>query len=482
MFKTLKDFWENDYLKSMRSSGTKNGGFWLCVLALVVAILIVLNIMFSLLPASWTQLDMSSAQLYSLTANTKVVAGGLDEDVTIYWIVQDDNEDTIIEKLLDKYDALSDHIKIEKINPDVYPTFAKQYTSETVYNNSLVVKSDDKYRYISYEEIYIYDETDYYYSAASAFDGEGAITSAIYYVVSDNMPKIYILNGHGELELGTSVRSAIERSNIELADLSIIVESEIPGDADAILINSPEKDLSEIEANVLMDYVDQGGKLFVLSGPQNGEVLTNLQSILNSYDVAMNEGIVVDIDSDYYGFNMPYMLIPALGEGEITAAYSSGYYYAIMPLAGGLTIGDGFPGQVESLMDTSEESYSKIKAFAMDSYDIEEGDIEGPFSLAVAVTDISGGKIVWIASDYFLDDEYNSYSAGTNLDIFKNGISWMVGENSSNISISAKPLTYEYLTISESAASLLKVIMIGLIPLIYLFVGIDVVIRRRRRS
>ena len=48
------------------------------------------------------------------------------------------------------------------------------------------------------------------------------------------------------------------------------------------------------------------------------------------------------------------------------------------------------------------------------------------------------------------------------------------------MAIRSKSLNYNYLTISDSTSSLLKVMMIGVFPLVYLGVGIVVVLRRRR--
>ena len=82
----------------------------------------------------------------------------MDEDVTIYWIVQADKEDAVIENLLNKYDSLSDHIQIVKKNPDVYPTFAEQYTDEEAANNSLVVECGERSRFIGYDDIYVQEQ------------------------------------------------------------------------------------------------------------------------------------------------------------------------------------------------------------------------------------------------------------------------------------------------------------------------------------
>ena len=115
----------------------------------------------------------------------------------------------------------------------------------------------------------------------------------------------------------------------------------------------------------------------------------------------------------------------------------------------------------------------------MTSYDREDGDPAGPFTLAVSAESAQGGKLVWVASDYLLDDLYNSYSSGANMDLAMNSLSWMIGQADS-VSIRSKSLDSTYLTISSSSAAWLKVCMIGIVPLAFLLLGIDEVIRRRK--
>ena len=185
----------------MKKNAMRGGAYSAVMTALVLAILVAVNVLFSALPSSSTEYDISASKLYSVTSNTKSVVNALTEDVTIYWIVQAGEEDEVIEKLLDRYESLSDHITVEKRNPDVYPTFAEQYTDGTVYNNSLVVECGDRSRYISNTDIYLTDASLYSYSYSTSFDGEGAITSAIDYVTNPDQPVVYTLTGHGECEL-----------------------------------------------------------------------------------------------------------------------------------------------------------------------------------------------------------------------------------------------------------------------------------------
>ena len=192
----------------------QGGSYSIIITAVVLAILIAVNVLVSALPTTLTKYDISSTKLYSITSNTKVVVNVLEEDVTIYWIVQSGEEDAVIENLLNKYDSLSDHISVVKKNPDVYPTFAEQYTDETVQNNSLVVECGDRSRFIGYDDIYVQEADMYSYSYNTSFDGEGAITSAIDYVVTEDLPQLYVLEGHGEQELPSTFSDQIERRTL----------------------------------------------------------------------------------------------------------------------------------------------------------------------------------------------------------------------------------------------------------------------------
>ena len=470
---------ENKQALSTRTA--KVGGYSVVLALIVLAILVAVNVLFSVLPSKFTQFDISAAQLYSLTSDTKVVATNLDKDVTIYWITQAGQESTVLDKLLDRYQDLSDLITVVKKDPDIYPTFAQQYTDETVVNNSLVVECGDKSRYISYDDIYQVDTASYYTtgSVSQSFDGEGQITSAIDYVVSDELPKIYLLSGHGEVALSDTFSNELTRSNYEtVEDFSLLNVDEIPEDCDALLINAPTSDISDEELTMLRDYVQGGGKLLVLSGPQKEASLTNLDTLLADYDVTVSDGIVVDTDREHYAFTAPYVLMPDIESSDITDPLTEESSHVIVPIAQGLTVGSN--GSVTALLTTSDEAFGKAAGYAMTTHEKEDGDTDGPFTLAVSITDSTAeGKIVWVASDYLLDDTYNSYSSGANLDLVMNGLSWMIGKNDA-VSIRAKSLNNSYLTISSSSATVLKVVMIGVIPVCFLLLGIDEVLRRRK--
>lgn len=455
----------------------RGGTYSLAVTAVVLAILIAVNVFVSVLPASATKLDISASKLYSITSNTKAVVNNLTQDVTLYWVVQADKEDSVIENLLSKYDSLSDHIHVEKKNPDVYPTFAAQYTDETVPNNSVIVVSGDRSRYISYNDIYVQTSDMYAYSYTTSFDGEGAITSAIDYVVTETLPRMYVLEGHGETELPASFADAVEKENVQTQSLSLLTEDSVPEDAACVTIYAPQSDISQEETEMLRSYTEKGGKLLVIAGPVKGAELTNLYSLLTDYGVEPVEGIVVESDREHYAFGYPYVLMPDMQSDNITQSLMDSRYHPIFPVSQGLQVTDS--SSVTTLLTTSDTAFSKTAGYSLTAYDKETGDTDGPFAVAVSIATDGGGQIVWFSASDFLSDMYNAYSSGANVNLAMNALSSLMGEREA-MAIRSKSLNYNYLTISDSVSSVLKVLLIGVFPLLYLAVGVIAVVEKRR--
>lgn len=61
-----------------------------------------------------------------------------------------------------------------------------------------------------------------------------------------------------------------------------------------------------------------------------------------------------------------------------------------------------------------------------------------------------------------------------------NALSALIGDREA-VSIRSKSLSYNYLTIAESNASMLKTWMVGIVPGVFVIYGIVTVIERRRK-
>ena len=383
--KTSKDAWK----ASLRTRSFRVGGYSVAAAAIVVVIAVVANLLVNALPAGATQFDISAGSMFTMSQETEQLLDGLDQDITVYWLVQSGQEDETLGTLLDRYTSRSDRVTLEKRDPDVDPNFVQEYVTGTVYNNSLIVESEARYTYVSYEDIYTYEYGDDGASYYMNFAGESALTSAIDYVIRDTLPKLYTLTGHGESALSASFQSAVEKQNMELEELSLLTAEEVPEDADCLLICGPESDLSQEEKEAILAYLQEGGDLILLTDPaQTGEERPNLEELMAEYGMSSAQGVVVEGDPSHYALGSPVYLLPNLESHTITSPLQEGGYYILMALAQGLKL-EEFPREglsVSPLLTTSDEAYSKLAGYGMETYQKEEGDEAGPFALAAAAT------------------------------------------------------------------------------------------------
>ena len=150
---------------------------------------------------------MTDQGIFTLAEQTKSVVASLDSPVTVYWIVQQGQEDGQLGKLLALYEGLGKNLSVVKKDPVVYPGFAKQYTDSDVSNNSLIVVCGTRSKLVANSDIYVYDYDEYSSSGnvTGTFCGESALTGAISYVTSAELPVIYTLEGHGETALSSDM-------------------------------------------------------------------------------------------------------------------------------------------------------------------------------------------------------------------------------------------------------------------------------------
>ena len=185
LFLTCQSIQKRRYSVSVKA--LKAGAYSVGMIVAAVAVTVVLNMVVGQLPGSWTSLDLTGSKLYSLTDQTKEYLKNMGQDVTIYVLVNEDNEDTVLGQTLDRYEELSEHIHVQYVDPIQNPRFHTQYTSGNISANSLIVVSDKRSRVIDAGDIYVtsYDYDGYNYSSSvTGYDGEGQITSALDYVLS----------------------------------------------------------------------------------------------------------------------------------------------------------------------------------------------------------------------------------------------------------------------------------------------------------
>lgn len=467
----------------------KHGSYSMGAITIFIAIIVVLNLVLQEVPSKYREIDLSTQKLYSIGDQTKKVLKKLNKDVEIYYIAQSGSESSDIQKLLEKYEEGSDHIKVEQKDPAVNPKFVSQYTSDGVSNNSVIVVCGDKNKVIDNNSLY---ETTVNYQTYSnevtGFDGEGQITSAINYVTSDSMPVMYTLEGHDEATMSDTLKDTIQKANIDIQSLNLLTMDSVPDDADILFIFAPAKDISEDEASKIISYLENGGKALIVSN-YSSEEMPNFASVLENYGVKTADGIVLEGDTNHYISQNPSYLLPNIESNDITSSLSSGSRYILMPLAQGIVKSDNYRDSLEitDILTTSDGSYSKVNVEDMQTMEKESDDIDGPFAVGVSITenldDEKETQIVYYSSEALFNDQMNTMVSGANYELISASVNWMCEseEDSNTISIASKSYDTSTLTIPAADASFWSIFVTAVVPVVILVIGGGIWMKRRKQ-
>jgi len=476
--KNIKSFFNEKKLKK--------GGLTTITIALSLAILIALNLAIGKL--NWSK-DLTKNKIFTLSDQTYKILDNLKQDVTIYGFYQSGQENYTVKTILDQYVAHSKHIKIVYKDPSKYPQLAQKFNKDNskVDVGSVVVENGSKFKVLdpnSFLNADYSDPSNPSTPTAQSLAVEQNITSGILYVTSNKSTTVYTLQGQGESEISSEVGNQLSLENYTVASVNLSLKDASLKEDSILLVISPKRDLSAPEADTVKSYLSKGGKaLFLMDLTEND--LPNFKSVLNYYGLSLQRDITVEGNSAYVSQN-PISLLPDQKSHDILNSLISNNLRVLIPGAQSIAISKDKRSSltIEPLLTTTNDSWGKTN-LKTDTLEKQAGDLNGPFNIAVAVTDksnnpkISDTKIVVVANSTFTSQQVISLSNNANLDFFMNSVSWAQGKKDS---ISVRPKNLDNYTLQVSALSRLmaSTFVVLIIPAVVLIIGIVVWIKRRK--
>lgn len=469
-----------DLKKLQGSKRTLHNGVYASLLAVaVLAAVILLNLVVRALPARYTEYDISTSALFTLSDTSKNLLQELPADVTAYYLAQSGQEDANITRLLDRYADESSRFCWEQRDPVLYPTFAAAY--EGASTGCVVLTCGDRYEVVAYSAMYPLDEELYYYYGVEqrSFDAENQLTVALSKVIRTTSYKLYELTGHGETTLDNDFTDTLENSNVAVESLNLTTAGAVPQDADALLLNAPLTDLTDAEMQLLTDYLASGGKL--LAATDFTVKTPNLDALLAAYGMTRQTGLLVETDPDHYPYGYPQTyLLPSVQASEITAGVTANtMLYA--PIAQGILCDEESEVLLTPLLATSSTAYSMENYATAETAAKADTDPEGSFYVAVAAENVeTGARLVWINCPNMLLGSINQSVSGANAQLLGSIVNWFNGEQTTAV-ISSKSLSATALTVPNVARVGLGVLFTLVLPLLCVIAGAVICLIRRRR-
>lgn len=458
----------------------KYGTYSVVVTLIFIAILIVINLIIGQFNKSF---DFTEKEIFSLSDETNTVLDNIDRDINVYTLFKTGSSEAIIgrvNQIIDKYAQTNSHIKVENRDLYLHPDFAKKYASENVSVdvNSIIVELGDKFRVISYNE---------YYNDNGSLNLESALTSALQYVNMEVSPKVYFITGHGEPDIKnfTSLNDQLKLANYQTATVNLLSEN-IPADCSVLMITPVDRDYSKEEREKILNYLNNDGRAFLLLGGIDTAKCPNLMSIAETYGLTIDEGYVYEGDENSY-MMYPYAVLPELKEHDITSTLIAKDYHTLAVACQNVKKTDvQKQGLVtEPLLTASKNAY--IKAGNNQSANKEKGDKEGPFNLAVAVTDStytdkshSTKLVVSGCSYYLIDPNTDSMVNNANSTFVVNALNWL-NDNEDSIYIAPKSLETSSIVVDAGSASKIKIMSWFVIPGILFAAAFIVFVTRRNK-
>ena len=481
----------------------------LCIAVVIGSFAVYLGI--GLLPGRVRMFDITENKLYTLHDETVRFISSVGRDVEILLVSESGiPEYGAPEVLLRSYAETNRRIKLSVVSPE--EMFAKYGTltegcavirsdaRETVVYSSDYFDVSDEYFDISYEYYYYLTQQGYDFGTYADFMYSGyaeqlglfdivryqsTLTNAIRYVVSDNVTTLYSVTDHKEMTLDVYLYPELRRSNTELIFGKL--SEGIPEQADGVLINNPQVDITEADKAALAEYLSGGGRITLITSYNYIKELPLLLSVCEEYGLTTDGRLLCEDEEEYHYGSYVEATHPTVN-GDAFGGYLTADGLKPLAMGGtGITITEKEGITSVSLLDTSDNAYGKLEK---DEDEKESGDatasdaadqvVRKRYSVAAMAKRASdGSSLLWFPTFAFSDSMYDTFAERDNFPVFVAAIGVQYGYDKP-IDIPAVSISTAPLDVPDAAFPVGMVIAI-IIPCAIIAVG-GVTVMKRKNS
>ena len=487
----------NRFVQAMKRKWLIDGSRTLSLVLLILAAFLGINTGMKVLDL--TPIDLTQEKLYTLTDQSKERVKDLDKDVHIYFVgYPDDNADLLLAK---QYKNANEKIVAEAVDAESRPDLVEKYGIEDTGSSGIIVECGDRSKVLTASDLVTYDST----TSQTISIAEEKLTSAIISVTTDDIPKVYFLEGYSDFTLSYNMyylNAYLQNEITEVATLNILSTEKVPDDCDTLVITSPSQDFNDTTKTAIIDYINRGGNILWLNAAMAVSAdLPNVNEVLALYGVnPFDVGVIRETTSSRMVANSPDLVIPNLGYSKITEdIYSDGI---ILANPTKININEdaleGLNVVETDLATTSEGAYFRTN-FNNSSASAEEGEETGSFlvgaELEKTITDANEetgesavtSTLIIYGENYFISDypftqesQYAAIQVSTyNKDLVLNSLAYL-SDREEDITARKSTGTVTY-TATEQQDIIVRVIIFT-VPAVIILVGLIVWQKRRRKK
>lgn len=416
------------------------------------------------------ELDLTKNKIHAFSDQTNKVMHELKADLRAEYF-GDSNGKARYTPLFENYQRLSNHFKIEYIDPNKEPARVRASGIKKI--NTLVLTYQQK-------SVKIDDLS------------EEKITNSILKIEKEKKQTACFVVGHGESSIEDITQNGMQSLKIGLEDQAYEVKEVLLSNVNlittcnSILMLGPHGDLSKNELKSLEEYLNHGGRaVFAVDAElaQKEKLSKDFRQLLNGWGVIVKDGLIVDPESRKAGMDASVVMINLFNPTHlITKDYLQPSYFPFVRPIDPVAVAPSGLMSITSLAKTNENAWSEldIDSFVKGSAQYNEGvDIKkGMQSVAVAITGKHDTRIVVFGSSQMVNNQYARF--GGNLDLFLNSVSWIL-QDENLISIRTKSDDEGRVELTEQNSIKIFWIIIVVIPFTIMLLGILIWLKRKNR-
>jgi ABC-type uncharacterized transport system involved in gliding motility auxiliary subunit len=454
----------------MQARQTKYAAYATIYIIVILAVIVVANFLANRYNKSY---DATANKRFTLSDQTKKVAGELKQDVTISYFDRANGMQGA-KDLLDRYQNLSPKIHIQYVDLLKNPTLAR---AENVTREGEAVITVGARR-----------------EDAKTFDEEG-VTGALIRALKGGERTVCLVTGHGEHRLDDSSQSdgfsgfqaVVQKDNYKLQSVNLQQKAEVPAECTVLVVAGPTGDYIQPEVDAIKKYVEAGGRaLFMLDPPLrlgHRQISDNtaLTDQLGTWGVTADKDLLLDESaaSQLLGGGPEAPVILQYDSHPIVSDLTN--ISTAFPLSRSLETKNTDKTTISKLFSTSAESFATNDLASSEIRINPAKDKHGPFTLAVAGTFLGGkpnesGRFVVVGNSGWASNQALGFSGNRNL--LLNMVNWLSSDEDL-ISIRPKEPEDRRIQLTRAQFRMIQTTSQFFLPLIVIVGGVMVWLKRR---
>jgi ABC-type uncharacterized transport system involved in gliding motility auxiliary subunit len=415
------------------------------------------------------RLDLTENKRHSLSPQTIQLLKNLKSEVNAVGFFRSDQPGKrVAEDLFKQYASQSGgKFTWKVVDPDRDPALARRYAVESY--GTIVLETKNRSEKVNDAE-------------------EEKLTNGLVKLTREGKRVVYILQGHGEHELGNTDRpgfseakTALERANYDVKPLVLAREGKIADDAAVVIVPGPRTDLFPPEVDALDGYLGRGGKVLAMVDPPFPQKVQDaaIKRLLGRWGVTLGENLIVELSpiGRLFGIGPEVPIIQQYEPHPITRDLAG--ITTLFPITRTVDPAKPAPAgiNVTPLARTSPDSWGETDRQALEQGTAKPDpqDPKGPLSVAVVATKDKARLVVYGTSNLATNQFLNLQG---NRDFFLNTVSWLA-EEEDQISVRPKDSRQSPIFLSARQGQLVFWLPVIVLPGLVLAGGVAALIRRR---